>query len=54
MLKSLQHELKRSDKFQKRKVLRYKTHPFEEQEEDTSKVDIRDVEFRISNDLSRY
>lgn len=54
MLKSLQHELKNNDKTQKRKILKYKTHPFEDQEEDSSKTDIRDVEFRISNDLSRY
>lgn len=54
MLKSLQYEFKNNDKTQKRKILKYKTHPFEDQEEDTSKTDIRDVEFRISNDLSRY
>lgn len=53
LLKSLQYELKKNDRSQKRKILRHKDHEFEDQEEDTSKLDIRDVEFRISNDFTR-
>lgn len=53
LLKSLQYQLKNDNKSQRRKILKYKTHEFEEQE-DKSNTDIRDVEFRLSNDLSRY
>lgn len=52
ILKTLQHQLKNDEKFQKRKVLKYGSHPFEDQE-DSSHTDIRDVEFRISNNFSK-
>lgn len=54
LLKSLQYQLKNDNKSQKRKILKYKTHELEEQEDEKSHTDIRDVEFRLSNDLSRY
>ncbi|XP_060533051.1 probable ATP-dependent RNA helicase DHX34 isoform X3 [Cylas formicarius] len=51
-LKSLRHSLKNESKLQRRKQLKYEMYNFgEDVDESESRTDLRDVEFRISNDF---
>ncbi|XP_060533049.1 probable ATP-dependent RNA helicase DHX34 isoform X1 [Cylas formicarius] len=53
-LKSLRHSLKNESKLQRRKQLKYEMYNFgEDVDESESRTDLRDVEFRISNDFKR-
>lgn len=53
-LKSLRYQLKTESKSKNRKQLKYEMYNFADKDKEAKETDIRDVEFRISNDYKRY
>ncbi|CAH1184516.1 unnamed protein product [Phyllotreta striolata] len=52
-LKSMRYRMKNEEKRQNRKQLKYEMYDAPEGDEDGGKMDIRDVEFRITNDFKK-